>query len=151
MRAIMNMSNENADVMKTLKNHIANGLNISCADDTAFYIQMRITEIDNEFKAMLNAVSSESEENFDDARAERLINEKRELEWQLTEIKEREKHQERLQERLDNIYVVLDGLKKRTLGYDDKLVRQVIESVIVESKEKIRIVFIGGAEAEVSL
>ena len=116
-----------------------------------FGIQMRITEIDNEFKAMLNAVSSESEENFDDARAERLINEKRELERQLTEIKERERHQERLQERLDDIYVVLDGLKNRTLGYDDKLVRQVIESVIVKSKEKIKIVFICGAEAEVSL
>ena len=145
------MSIENVDVMKTLKNHIAKGLNISCDDDTAFDIQMRITEIDNEFKAMLNAVSSESEENFDDARAERLINEKRELERQLTEIKERERHQERLQERLDDIYVVLDGLKNRTLGYDDKLVRQVIESVIVKSKEKIKIVVIGGAEAEVSL
>lgn len=151
MRAIMNMSIENADVMKTLKNHIAKGLNISCDDDTAFDIQMRITEIDNEFKAMLNAVSSESEENFDDARAERLINEKRELERRLTEIKERERHQEKVQERLDDIYVVLDGLKNRTLGYDDKLVRQVIESVIVKSKEKIKIVFIGGAEAEVSL
>lgn len=145
------MSNENADVMKTLKNHIANELNISCADDTAFDLQMRITEIENEFKAMLNAVSSESDENFDDARAERLINEKRELERQLTEVKERERHREKLQERLDDIYVVLDGLKNRTLGYNDKLVRQVIESVVVESKEKIRIVFIGGAEMKISL
>lgn len=104
-----------------------------------------------EWEAMLNAVSSESEENFDDARAEQLINEKRELERQLTEIKERERHRERLQERLDDIYVVLDGLKNRTLGYDDKLVRQVIERVVVESKEKIRIVFVAGTEMEESL
>ncbi len=60
-------------------------------------------------------------------------------------------HQEKLQERLDDIYVVLDGLKNRTLGYNDKLVRQVIESVVVESKEIIRIVFIGGAEMKISL
>lgn len=73
------------------------------------------------------------------------------LERRLTEIKEREMHQEKLQERLDDIYVVLDGLKNRTLGYNDKLVRQVIESVVVESKEKIRIVFIGGAEMKISL
>lgn len=73
------------------------------------------------------------------------------LERRLTEIKEREMHQEKLQERLDDIYVVLDGLKNRTLGYNDKLVRQVIESVVVESKEIIRIVFIGGAEMKISL
>lgn len=43
------------------------------------------------------------------------------------------------------------GMTKPYLNTLHKLVRQVIESVIVESKEKIKIVFIGGAEAEVSL
>lgn len=41
---------------------------------------------------------------------------------------------------------LIDCLKNRTLVYDDKLVRQITEAVIVESKEKIKIIFIGGYE-----
>ena len=43
---------------------------------------------------------------------------------------------------------LIDGLKNRALVYDDKLVRQIIEAVIVESKEKIKVIFIGGDEIE---
>ena len=35
--------------------------------------------------------------------------------------------------------------------YDDTLVRQIIECVVVESKEKIKVVFIGGTEIEMTL
>ncbi len=35
-------------------------------------------------------------------------------------------------------------LKNHPLKYDDRLVRQIIESVIIESKEKINVTFIGG-------
>ena len=34
---------------------------------------------------------------------------------------------------------------------EDKLVRQIIECVVVESKEKIKVVFIGGTEIEMTL
>ena len=43
---------------------------------------------------------------------------------------------------------LLDGIKNRTMEYDDRLVRQIIEAVIVESKEKIKVIFIGGYEIE---
>lgn len=33
----------------------------------------------------------------------------------------------------------------------DKLVRQIIECIVVESKEKIKVVFIGGTEIEMTL
>ena len=38
--------------------------------------------------------------------------------------------------------------KRAPLVYDDTLVRQIIEAVIVESKEKIKVIFIGGYEIE---
>ena len=38
-----------------------------------------------------------------------------------------------------------------TLSYNDKLVRQIIECIVVESKEKIKVVFIGGTEIEMTL
>ena len=48
--------------------------------------------------------------------------------------------------RLDEIYTILEGLKNHPISYDDELVRQVIECIIVESAEEIRVVFIGGME-----
>ena len=43
---------------------------------------------------------------------------------------------------------LIDGLKNRMLVYDDSLIRQIVEAVIVESKEKIKVIFIGGYEIE---
>ena len=37
------------------------------------------------------------------------------------------------------------------MKYDDTLVRQMIECVVVGSKEKIKVVFIGGTEIEMTL
>ena len=52
------------------------------------------------------------------------------------------------QSRIAEIMELLDGIKKRTMEYDDRLVRQIIEAIIVESKEKIKVIFIGGYEIE---
>ena len=46
--------------------------------------------------------------------------------------------------RIAEITELLDGIKNRTMEYDDRLVRQIIEAIIVESKEKIKVIFIGG-------
>lgn len=46
---------------------------------------------------------------------------------------------------------ILDGLQNHPMEYDDTLVRQIIECVVVESKEKIKVVFIGGTEIEMTL
>ena len=37
------------------------------------------------------------------------------------------------------------------MEYDDTLVRQIIECVVVESKEKSKVVYIGGTEIEMTL
>ena len=37
------------------------------------------------------------------------------------------------------------------LTYDDQIIRQILECVVVETKEKIKIVFIGGLEISVLL
>ena len=50
--------------------------------------------------------------------------------------------------RIAEIMDLIDGIKNRTMEYDDRLVRQIIEAVIVESKEKIKVIFIGGYEIE---
>ncbi len=38
--------------------------------------------------------------------------------------------------KLDEIFQILEGLKNHPLGFDNKLIRQIIDCIIVESKTK---------------
>ena len=98
------------------------------------------------FKAMLNAISSDTVEAFDEQRAKELMDEKSKLQQVLAGIAERKQKRENTKSRLDEIFTILDGIKNRPMEYDDRLVRQIIECVVVESKERIKVVFVGGLE-----
>ena len=146
MNAIMRTANENAELLKTLKLHIGMGLDMGESEDESLDLQIKIAEIDAEFKAMLNAISSDTVEAFDEQRAKELMDEKSQLQQQLASIAERKQKRESTKSRLDEIFTILDGLRNRPMEYDDRLVRQILECVVVESKERIKVVFIGGLE-----
>ncbi|MCI8332679.1 MAG: recombinase family protein [Clostridiales bacterium] len=76
MRAIMKTAKQNAEVLKTLKLHIGMGLEAEETEDKSLDIQIRISEIDAEFKKMLNAVSEGNIESFDEKRTRELMSEK---------------------------------------------------------------------------
>lgn len=148
MNAIMDTAMKNKDIMKILKLHIGMVLNKNDTIDNSLDIQMRIAEIDAEFTEMLKAISAETAENFDENRVKELMDEKSELQQRLCEIAlEKEKH-ETMQLRLDDMYLILDGLKNHPINYDDSIVRQLLECVVVESKNKIKVVFKDGYEVE---
>ena len=64
---------------------------------------------------------------------------------------EKAKRREIAESRLDEIYLIMDGLKNRPLIYDNELIRKILECVVVISKEKIKVVFKGGLEIEQEL
>lgn len=146
MYAIMVTAKQNIEVLKTLKLYIGMGLDAEETEDKSLDIQIRIAEIDAEFKAMVQAVSAQTADTFDDSRAATLMNEKNKLLGQLEQISTSKQKRESAKSRLDEIYTILDGLKNHPLNYDDKIVRQILECVIVESKKQIKVVFIGGTE-----
>ena len=74
------------------------------------------------------------------------MNEKNNLQQQLAQIAERKQKRANVKTRLDDIFTILDGLKNHPMEYDDRIVRQIIECIVVESKEQIKIVFVGGLE-----
>ncbi len=74
--------------------------------------------------------------------------EKHKLENRLAEYAAAEQHRKNAVSRLDNIFTVLDGMKNHPLTYDDQIIRQILQCVIAESKEKIKVVFVGGLEME---
>ena len=151
MRAIMQTAKQNIEVLKTLKIHIGMGLTDEVTEDKTLDIQIRIAEIDAEFQKMLKAVSADNADGIDEERITELMNEKQRLTVQLEQYAAMRQKRESAKSRLDEIFTILDGLQNHPMEYDDKLVRQIIECVVVESKEKIKVVFIGGTEIEMTL
>lgn len=151
MNAVMTTAKQNIEVLKTLKLHIGMGLDAEETEDKSLDIQIRIAEIDAEFKAMVQAISAQTADNFDDNRATALMNEKNKLFGQLEQISAANQKRESVKSRLDEIYTILNGLKNHPLNYDDQIIRQILECVVVESKEKIKVVFVGGLELEQTL
>ena len=72
------------------------------------------------------------------------MNEKSRLQQQLGSIADAEQRRENAKSRLDEIFTIIEALANHPISYDDQIVRQIIESVIVESKEKIKVIFVGG-------
>lgn len=53
--------------------------------------------------------------------------------------------------RLDEIYSTIDLLRNHPITYNDQIVREISECVVVESKDNIRGVFKGGIETIIGL
>ena len=147
MAAIMEIANQNAEVLRTLKMHIGMGLAGEKSEDNSIDLQIRIAEIDAEFKKMLDRVSTDTIEAFDEETVARLMNEKSRLQQQLDSIADAAQRRENAKSRLDDIYTILDGIKNRPMEYDDQIVRQLLECVVVDSKEQITVIFKGGLKS----
>lgn len=147
MTAIMETANQNTEVLRTLKLHIGMGLEGEKSNDNSLDLQVRIAEIDAEFRKMLDRVSTETVEAFDEETATRLMNEKSRLQQQLDNIADAEQRRENAKSRLDDIYTILDGIKNRPMEYDDQIVRQLLECIVVDSKEQITVIFKGGLKS----
>ena len=147
MTAIMETANQNTEVLRTLKLHIGMGLEGEKSNDNSLDLQVRIAEIDAEFRKMLDRVSTETVEAFDEETATRLMNEKSRLQQQLDNIADAEQRRENAKSRLDDIYTIMDGIKNRPMEYDDQIVRQLLECIVVDSKEQVTVIFKGGLKS----
>lgn len=108
MGAIIKTAKQNADVLKTLKLHVGMGLQAADTEDDSLDLQIRIAEIDAEFKAMLQAVDTNTLDSFDEDKASRLMNEKNRLQHQLDQIADAKQKRENAKSRLDEIFTILE-------------------------------------------
>lgn len=149
MDAVLKTAQIDPNVLQTLKQHIQLGLGAGAGEDKSVEIQIRIAQIDQEFKNLLSSVTAENQQELlTDPRITDLMTEKRQLEKELAEYTAAEQHRQNTATRLDSIFTILDGMKNHPLTYDDAVIRQILQCIIVESKEKIKVVFIGGMEVE---
>ena len=149
MNAILKTAKNNPDILQTLKMHIQIALGAEAGEDESVDIQIRIAQIDKEFGGILNTVTAENPESLlTDPRIEALMSEKRMLENRLSEYIAAEQHRKSAKSRLEQIFTILDGMKNHPLTFDNEIIRKILQCVVVESKDKIKVVFIGGLEVE---
>lgn len=151
MSAIQKLALQNADISKSLKNIILIGLANGAEDNKSVEIQIKLAEIELKVKDILNLITVDTVDEFNEEEIQKLLIEKNRLQTELNQIEEMKQKRKNLKSRVNDIYSVIDELKNRTMEYDDNLVRQLLEAVIVESNEKIKIVFVGGLSIEQDL
>lgn len=151
MTAILNQAKQNTEVLNVLQTHIAMGLCTEVSEDETLNIEFRIAEINAAFQQMLKSVSTENADDFDEAKLQELMLEKQRLQQRLDRMADAEQKRQNAKSRLDKIFTILDGLKNHPMEYDDQIVRQLLKCVVVENKERIKVVFVGGLEVEQEL
>ena len=148
VNAIQKFAQQDPQLLKTLKSHIERGINDAVREDDSLDIQLRLAAVEKEINELFNTISVDTIESFDEKKAEELLSEKNKLQAESDRIAELNWKDKNKQSRIAEITELLDGIKNRTMEYDDRLVRQIIEAIIVESKEKIKVIFIGGYEID---
>ena len=148
VNAIQKFAQQDPQLLKNLKSHTERGINDAVREDDSLDIQLRLAAVEKEINELFNTISVDTIESFDEKKAEELLSEKNKLQAELDRIAELNQKDKNKQSRIAEITELLDGIKNRTMEYDDRLVRQIIEAIIVESKEKIKVIFIGGYEME---
>ncbi len=151
MTAILEQAKQNIEVLDLLRVHIAMGLQGEDSENESLNIEFRIAEINAIFQQMIKAVSTENADDFDESKLNELMLEKQSLQQRLDRIADTQQKRKNAKSRLDEIYTIMDGLKNHPMEYDDQIVRQILECVVIENKERIKVVFIGGLEVEQDL
>ena len=148
VNAIQKFAQQDPQLLKNLKTHIENGISCTKCEGEDIEIKLRLATIEKEINELFNTISADTIESFDEKKAEELLAEKNKLQADLDRLAEQHQKDKNNQSRIAEIMDLIDGLRNRTLIYDDSLIRQIIEAVIVESEEKLKVIFIGGYEIE---
>lgn len=149
--AIKTIAMQNIHLLQTLKTHIAMNIERKEQEDRSIDIKVRIAEIDAKFKSLLSSLSVDLEDNSNTEKAiAELMTEKRTLEKELEKYKTcgaSTSHESKLNE----VCHITELIENQPLQFDDNLIRQMLECVVVLSKEQIKIVFKDGTEIDQSL
>lgn len=151
MKVVKSVAMQNTYLLKILRSHMAMNLDCDNLEDRTLEINVRLAEIDAEFKKLLNSLSVDLNSNtFTENAIAELMIEKKKLEKELAKCSSKAK-QSPSESKLNEITHITQLLKDRPLEFDNALIRQILECVVVQSKNQIKIVFKNGTEVEQAL
>lgn len=149
VQAVQNNIGKCSEVLEKLKQHIKMGLSVEQTEDKTIDIQIEIARLDKEYVDLLNQITADIE-NAEalESQLEEIIIKKHSLQNELQIYENSNSKQANTKTRLDEIFQIIEGLKNHPMEFNDVIIRQIIDCIIVESKEKIKVVFVGGYEVE---
>ncbi len=149
LQAVQNNIGKCSEVLEKLKQHIRIGLSDEETEDKTIDIQIEIARLDKEYADLLNQITADVE-NAEalESKLEEIIIKKHSLQNELQIYENSNSKHANTKTRLDEIFQIIEGLKNHPMEFNDVIIRQIINCVVVESKEKIKVVFVGGYEVE---
>ena len=143
LRAITDMANADPLALETLKLHIELGLQGGAPDECAA-LRLRLNELNG---ALIELVMANADAEAYAGMEEEILS----IQARLAEMEGTRKASESANERLREIFALLERLKDQLIEWDEKMVRQLLECVKVINSERLLVVFRGGAEREAGL
>ena len=119
--------------------------------DSEYAIRTKINELQKERKDLLAKALAENDDGKYDFQFLRIKQELEGLQAQLEGVQAVQKNQAVDETRMAEIAALLEKFKESGLSFDDLLVRKVVETVRVESTEKLEIIFMDGNRRMVAL
>ena len=112
--------------------------------DSEYIIRTKINELQKERKILIAKALAENDDGKYDFQFARIKRELEQLQAQLEGVQAMQKTQAVDEARMDEIAAQLEKFKESNLTFDDLLVRKVVDTVRVESAEKLEITFKDG-------
>lgn len=112
--------------------------------DSEYIIRTKINELQKERKILIAKALKENDDGKYDFQFLRIKQELEQLQAQLEGVQAMQKAQTVDEARMDEIAALLEKFKENGLAFDDLLVRKVVETVRVESAEKLEVTFKDG-------
>ena len=119
--------------------------------DSEYAIRTKINELQKEKKDLIARALAENDDGKYDFQFTRIKQELEQLQAQLEGVQAMQKNQAVDKARMAEISALLEKFKESGLAFDDLLVRKVVETVRVESAEKLEITFKDGNRRVVEL
>lgn len=147
MSVVQTVALQNSKLLQTLKTHITMIVKCDDDEDRKLEINVRLAEINDEFQKAISLVSVDDDNNLViEQRLTELIIEKETLNKELAKYSDEESTNS--QSKVNDIVRLTDILENQPLQFNDELIRQMLQCVVVESKERIKVIFNDGTEIE---
>ena len=119
--------------------------------ESEYAIRTKINDLQKERKDLIAKVLAENDDGPYDFQFLRIKQELEQLQAQLEGVQAMRKTQSVDEARMAEIAALLEKFKENDLSFDDLLVRKVVETVRVESAEKLEVTFKDGNRKVVAL
>jgi site-specific DNA recombinase len=149
LNGINRLAENKDDLISTIKESLSIAIQGSDEKSNTFMIENKIQELNDTMLALVQVVSKSDgdEDRFDD-QFKSISGEIKRLQLILNAQKEQETAENKSNSRLKDLFHILESESLTLNTFDDILVRQIVDTIKVRSKDKILIIFNGGFELE---